>query len=259
MTAPSLVRKKTGPILSRGRVWFILFCLAVIYFVVLYGLNPWRAPATSLASKSPPDQIVNPPQSVLMTGHEPPKVELVRPKLLLAGIVATPTDSFALIRTDNGPEMLYAVGQDIRVGVTLQAILPPNRALIRYSWGRETLILQGATSDTTSTVNNNRESEASTYATSHISGTLPKKLNHPARQALMSPNADGGLIVKKTRPGSLYREIGLRAGDIITSVNGQSVNSVDEMEKLYLQLRENKEIQVNFAIRRANENLILSK
>lgn len=186
-----------------------------------------------------------------------PKIESTRPKLLLVGIVATPADRFALIKTNDGPGILYAVGQDILAGVTLQEVLP-NRALVRFPWGHENLLLQGPTSDTTSSVDNKQETETSGLPTSANAPT-PQQRPNPARQALMLPSPGGGLIVKKTRPGSVYREIGLRAGDVITSVNGQPVNSIDEIETIYQQVQENKASTITMTIRRANENIILNK
>lgn len=251
---PSVSRKQAGAIRSRHWTWVVIFSLALSYFIVQYRLIELPVSAPSMASS--PISVTN-GQPVLSAEREPPKVEPTRPKLLLVGIVATPADRFALIRTDDGTGILYAVGQDIVAGVRLQEVFP-NRALVRFPWGHENLLLQGPTSDTTSSVDNKQETETSGLPTSANAPT-PQQRPNPARQALMLPSPGGGLIVKKTRPGSVYREIGLRAGDVITSVNGQPVNSIDEIETIYQQVQENKASTITMMIRRANENIILNK
>ena len=38
------------------------------------------------------------------------------------------------------------------------------------------------------------------------------------------------------QPGSVYEKLGVRTGDVIRSVNGQPINNMDEVMKLYQQL-----------------------
>lgn len=53
---------------------------------------------------------------------------------------------------------------------------------------------------------------------------------------MVVPNTEGGLLVREIQAGGLYERLGLRAGDVIRSVNGQPVNNMDDVAKVYQQL-----------------------
>jgi S1-C subfamily serine protease len=55
-------------------------------------------------------------------------------------------------------------------------------------------------------------------------------------QALIVPNSGGGFLVREVQPGSVYEKLGVRVGDVIRSVNGQPINSMDDVMKVYQQL-----------------------
>jgi len=46
------------------------------------------------------------------------------------------------------------------------------------------------------------------------------------------------------RPGSLYRAIGIRSGDVITSVNGTKIDSPNKALELFEQLKNSSNISV---------------
>lgn len=73
-------------------------------------------------------------------------------------------------------------------------------------------------------------------------------------QALMVPNAGGGFLVREVQAGSLYEKLGLKVGDVIQSVNGQPVNTVEDVMKLYQQFSTGGASQVSVDIRRAGKN-----
>ncbi|HZV33409.1 MAG TPA: PDZ domain-containing protein, partial [Verrucomicrobiae bacterium] len=52
-------------------------------------------------------------------------------------------------------------------------------------------------------------------------------LNSEVRQMLDVPSVVHGAVVAKVEPGSDSYEAGLRVGDIITDVNGQTVKNAD--------------------------------
>ena len=68
--------------------------------------------------------------------------------------------------------------------------------------------------------------------------TLTQQMQKPEflSQALMVPNAGGGFLVREIQPGSVYEKLGIRPGDVIRSVNGQPINNMEEVMKLYQQL-----------------------
>ena len=42
--------------------------------------------------------------------------------------------------------------------------------------------------------------------------------------------------VRQVQPGSMYEKLGVRTGDVIRGVNGQPVNNMEEVMKVYQQL-----------------------
>jgi general secretion pathway protein C len=175
--------------------------------------------------------------------------------LELTGAIVTPVESFALIRTNGGPELLYTIDQDIISGVVLRAVYA-DHVLIRHAGSTKSLKLKMYTptslGGTNSTASESTPQTATLITPEEIDQRMLKAVFK--RQALMVPNAGGGFQVSKIRPNSPYMQIGLRTGDVITSVNGQAVNSMDDIIKLH-QLLEVSEISlVNIGIQRASKN-----
>jgi general secretion pathway protein C len=75
---------------------------------------------------------------------------------------------------------------------------------------------------------------------------LQQQLSRPEflGQATIVPNAGGGFLVREMQPGSIYEKLGLRAGDVIRTVNGQSVSSMDDVMRLYQQFGSADRVQV---------------
>ena len=182
--------------------------------------------------------------------------------LVLTGVMVTPAGSFALISADGGPEAPFTIGQEISANVSLYAVYS-DRALIRRGAAIESLMLkdtsQGSTSGSFVT-----PSRATSHApTVQRSGTntfnvdreqLTQQMQTPEflTQALMVPNAGGGFLVREIQPGSVYEKLGLKVGDVINSVNGQPVNSVEDVMRLYSQFGSATNVQID--VRRAGRN-----
>ena len=75
-----------------------------------------------------------------------------------------------------------------------------------------------------------------------------KNVNELMRQALVMPHFNNGqpdgLRLSGVRPGSLFTDIGLRSGDIITGVNGEQIQSVDDALRFYTSLRDADNVSV---------------
>ena len=63
-----------------------------------------------------------------------------------------------------------------------------------------------------------------------------ENVNKIMTQAKIRPHAEG-LNISRIRPGSIFRKLGLRNGDIITGVDGRRIESVDDALSLYQNLR----------------------
>jgi PDZ domain len=60
---------------------------------------------------------------------------------------------------------------------------------------------------------------------------------HLGQQATLAPNAGGGYRLTSLRPGSYLESLGLRAGDIVTRIDGRAINNPDDAARAYAWLR----------------------
>lgn len=184
--------------------------------------------------------------------------------LVLTGVMVTPAGSFALISADGGPETPFSVDQEISANVTLYAVYA-DRVLIRRGSAIESLMLK----DTTQNAGRGRvlpvvptrarprvpavrRRSANNFTVDRQELTQQMQKPDFLRQAMMVPDASGGFLVREIQPGSIYQKLGLRVGDVIKTVNGQPVNSVEDVMRLYSQFSSASNIQVE--VRRAGRN-----
>jgi general secretion pathway protein C len=191
--------------------------------------------------------------------------------LVLTGVMITPAGGFALISADGSPELPFSVGQEIVGGVSLYAVYS-DRALIRRGSATESLMLKDigtllpdgsivmpnpAVSPKSRKRDRIRQQGIQQQSTNNFMvdrEQLTQQMQTPEflTQALMVPNAGGGFLVREINPGSIYEKLGLRVGDVINAVNGQNVNTVDDVMRLYQQFGTAGNIQVN--VRRSGKN-----
>jgi len=178
----------------------------------------------------------------------PDTLPLTSLNLVLTGVIVRGPDSFALIKIDGGDEEPVLVGQEIKAGARLHAVYA-DRAVLSRGGAYESLVL--------------KDSESKLAPGALVSGgpaRAPVDLNRAIRrhgnqfdvdrqsmlqqmqrpeflsQAMVVPNAGGGFLVREVQPGGMYEKLGVRTGDVIRSVNGQAVNSMDDVMKIYSQL-----------------------
>lgn len=241
--------------------------------------SPARAP-TATAADSAPDYNINALTAANLFGQAAPaatqttleNIPLSSLNLSLTGVMVTPAGSFALISADSGPELPISVGQEITGGVVLHEVYS-DRVLIRRGGATESLMLKeaGPSLPSGSIVTQARTPPrpapsatagaevqklgANTYSIER--DQINKQMQRPEflSQALMVPHAGGGFLVREIQPGSLYEKLGLRVGDVINTVNGQPVNTVEDVMKIYQQLSgANNASQVTLDVRRAGKN-----
>ena len=73
-------------------------------------------------------------------------------------------------------------------------------------------------------------------------------VNNLMRQAKIRPHFKNGkpdgLTLTRVRPNSIFTKLGLRSGDIITGVDGQQIQSVDDALRFYRSLKSGSNVQV---------------
>lgn len=178
--------------------------------------------------------------------------------LVLSGVVVLGAYSFGLISADGGPEAPYGIGQSILAGVILEAV-QPERIIILRGGAREAVYLKDLTESLPAGSISRGDPVRPTGQTSATvdRGLMQQQLQKPEflSQALIVPNPGGGFQVREIQPGSLYEKLGLRVGDVIRSVNGQPVNNMDEVMKMYQQFGNSSQINVDVTRAGRNETL----
>ncbi len=177
----------------------------------------------------------------------PPVEEIPESSLdfTLTGVVAAGADSLALIRVNNEPETPFAIGDEIKHGITLREVYP-DRAIIQRRGLTEALLMEDLTASlgeappvvSTATRDAGVIQAQDGNVFSIDREALNEQLRNPdlLRQALMVPNAGGGFLVRQIQRGSIYEKLGLKVGDVIRKVNGRDINSLDEALEVYQQL-----------------------
>jgi general secretion pathway protein C len=84
-------------------------------------------------------------------------------------------------------------------------------------------------------------------------------VNNLMRQAKIRPHfKDGkpdGLTLTRVRPDSIFTKLGLRSGDIITGVDGQNIQSVDDALRFYQSLKSGSNVKVQIRRRGQEQNI----
>ena len=177
----------------------------------------------------------------------PSSIPLTSLNLVLTGVMVGGTNNFAFISINGANETAFGLGDEILAGASLHAVYP-DRVLLRRGGALESLVLkdspglpEGAIVTSPQYRNDAplsgiRGSGGNSFTVER--DTLTQQMQKPdfLSQALMVPNAGGGFLVREIQPGSVYEKLGMRSGDVIRSVNGQPINNMDEVMKLYQQL-----------------------
>ena len=283
ITAPAHLLERAGRWLSRRWVPTLINLLALV--LLSYGLaqGTWRlvTPTTAIGTSSsigvqdnPGDYNIQTLLSASLFGQvvatEKPAVALEAIplsslSLVLTGVMVTPAGSFALISAEGGPEAPFSVGQEISANVSLYAVYA-DRVLIRRGAAIESLLLKDTAQGLPngSIVTPNRVAARSGVQRNGSNNftvdrtQLTQQMQSPEflTQALMVPNAGGGFLVREIQPGSVYEKLGLRVGDVISAVNGQPVNSVEDVMQLYAQFGSATNVQIDVRRGGRNESLV---
>ncbi len=179
-----------------------------------------------------------PPEPVVVENLQPTSL-----KLKLLGTVTGDNDkAFAVIQgSQQKQQQLYRIGDTIQ-NATLKMILR-EKIILHVNGKDEILEIDKAQAKKT-----RRLSSKSARTGSHNIKvkrsrveSATKDINKLMQQARVRPHftngkADG-LSLTGIKPNSIFRDMGLRSGDIITSVNGDNIESVEDVLKFYKSLQ----------------------
>ena len=167
---------------------------------------------------------------------------------VLLGVVAAGGESLALISVDGRDQLPFAIGEEIAHSAILDAVYP-DRAIILRRGTRESLVLQETMPSLPLSSVLSRPNKASTISSGEIKkindnlyridrNMLQAQMGSPTllSQALVVPHSNGGFEMRNIVKGSLYEQAGLRSGDVIRKVNGQSINTIDDAMRFYREM-----------------------
>ncbi|WP_028079311.1 type II secretion system protein GspC [Solimonas soli] len=182
------------------------------------------------------------------TGQNAAEAPDTRLSLTLFGILAATTehDSRALIAGGEGDEKPYAIGDDIVRGVSLQAIFP-DRVVLSRNGQLETLRLNkdapgGDVAETPRTPSAD-SSQIARIRTEIM--TDPSKASQYIR--IQPANINGQLKGFRVYPGrerGAFNQLGLRPGDLVTSVNGVQLDDSQKALQMLTELSQASSVSV---------------
>ncbi|MCP3952018.1 MAG: PDZ domain-containing protein [Desulfobacterales bacterium] len=260
--------------------YFILLNLALIAGAVYYSVQIFykvvesrMAPARVSQTKSEPERLKNgkaasPYRSyksivqrdlfnTLTTAEQkkaPINVETLQPtklNLKLWGTVAVESGqaAYAVIEDlKTRQQGLYRAGDPV-VNATVQQIL---REKVILSVNGKDEILEMAQASTAETPVKPRRHNTAPGRKIALKRSLiddaSRDINRLLQQVQITPHAENGqpdgLLVTHIKPGSIFRKVGLRNGDVLQSVAGRKITSIDDMITLYQSLKTSDTIAV---------------
>lgn len=199
----------------------------------------------------------------------PDDVALTDLQLVLLGILLSdvPEESFAIIQTPSKTE-LFQVGSELPVGngialarVLVDRVIINNRgkmeSLLLYAENKNQRQIDTANSTQSRVVDQRNNSEISQMASEYRNQLLSNPMSlADVIKVSIAKDSQGNLMGYRIRPGrdrSLFAQFGLQTGDIVTAINGVSLDDPAKAMELYGQLREAKE--ASFVVKRGGEEV----
>ncbi len=183
-------------------------------------------------------------------------------KLKLWGTVTGDSGkTYAVIEEQKGKKQnLYKVGDSIQ-NATVKIILR-EKVVLNVNGKDEILELEKVTGDYKSIIFPGRSkksfSQSINLKRSKIENAV-KNVNDLMKQVRIRPHfyngKPDGLILSSIQPDSIFTEMGLKSGDIITGVNGKNIESVDDALKFYESLKSSSDVQLQLKRKRRQQTI----
>lgn len=182
------------------------------------------------------------------------EIEALEPTSLKVALLGTVTGSeqnaFAVIEeTDKRKQGLYKIGDSVQ-NATVKKILR-EKVVLRVGTKDEILTMEeSAASRRDKGLGPSRRAERGstiTVSRKDIQSSL-KDINKLMSEVRIRPHfKDGqsdGLSVSRIKGGSIFSKLGLRNGDIVQKINGEPINSPDEVLGLYEKLKSGSRVSL---------------
>jgi len=247
----------------------VYFCVKAFYKVATASLDHDSSPkATTRRVVSPEDTTIHPMSyyreiiernlfnTKKGTGRQPEKLDIETLKLtdlklkLLGTVSGDKKEAYAVIEDITGKgQDLYRIGDTIQ-NATLRMILR-EKVVLRVDGKDEILGIEEISSSKKASISSKSPDMAAsqniTLKRSQIE-TAVKDVNNLMKQIRIRPHFTNGepdgLRLTGIRPRSIFYNMGIKSGDIITGANGKNIESVDDVLKLYQNLQSSSSLQI---------------
>ncbi len=186
-----------------------------------------------------------------VTEEEMEDLELTSLKIALLGTVTgSEQNAFAVIEeTDKRKQGLYKIGDSVQ-NATVKKILR-EKVVLRVGTKDEILTMEESAASRRDKRRGTSKSTARgstiTVNRKDIQSSL-KDINKLMSQVRIRPHfKDGksdGLSISRIKGGSIFSKLGLRNGDIVQKINGEPINSPDEVLVLYEKLKSGSRVSL---------------
>jgi general secretion pathway protein C len=192
-------------------------------------LGPWR-PAAVAVPGSPLDTLAgfDPFFRLGATATGPATVTTLQVKLFGTRMDDATGGGSAIIAGPDGVQDAYSVGEEVAPGVKLKAVFFDHVTLDRGGADEDLFLDQsGAPAPVPG-------APAATASAAPAAAGLP--VGQIRQEIGFIPRLDGGrvsgLVVRPQGSGALFRQAGLREGDVLTSIGGRPVAGPDDIERI---------------------------
>jgi len=157
--------------------------------------------------------------------------------------------SFAIINTGGKADLAVRAGDEVQPGLTLQAVhsqyivVSREGALQRINLEQKGLSQSPGQIGATRLGINAVGYNAYSISRSDLTAALQAQ-NNTTNLGKLSNAPGGGLQVMEASSGSIAEKLGLQAGDVLRQINGQYVSSSADLSRIYQQLQQVSQIQL---------------
>ena len=155
---------------------------------------------------------------------------------------------------------LYKVGDSLQ-NATVKIILR-EKVVLTVNGKDEILELEKGTGDYKSIISSKRSKKSFSQSINLKRSKIEKAVNNVnnlMKQVRIRPHfyngKPDGLILSSIQPDSLFTEMGLKSGDIITGVNGKNIETVDDALKFYESLKSSSNVQLQLKRKRRQKTI----
>lgn len=185
--------------------------------------------------------------------------------LVLAGLLATdnPKEGMAIIGESAAAAKVVAVGQQVPGGATLHSVYV-DRAVIDRNGALESVLLPRRAGGTLTTappppVASMPSNEANIERMRRLVSDDPNLIGQVMRpQPVFAGGAMRGFRVYPGANRQAFARIGLRAGDLVTAINGTPLNDKDRAQEIFATLSSSSDARVTITRNGRQQELVLN-